>query len=80
MCEIELAWLKAERRLYTSCGEERGRLRLEVERHLRTLEDLEKRTGGSLTAYFPQVSTWISPPTQSQLQGNTTSSFPSLAV
>ena len=52
MCEIELAWLKAERRLYTSSGEERGRLRLEVERHLHTLEDLEKRTGESLTVQW----------------------------
>ena len=45
MCEMELAWLKAERRLYTDDAAERARLLREIEGHLAALARLDEEHG-----------------------------------
>lgn len=48
MCEIELAWLKCERRLYTDSYEERQKLLSEIKMHIDNLKKLNDRKSEKL--------------------------------
>ncbi|MFL0250151.1 hypothetical protein ACJDT4_06925 [Clostridium neuense] len=48
MCELELAWLKCERRLYTNSKEERQKLLPEIKIHIDNLKKLNDRKGERL--------------------------------